>query len=158
MISLTNIKPLVKVALALVIIIVLIIITSLISGKFQRNGSISYKPSLPPTTKPVPLTQPAGFQSELSKVLPFLPYKTGNFSIEYQKEVNILSIKIAATSKDSYRSSKKEAEDFLKSKNISNVCALNIFWVPQIKDPSIRKSLETQDYYAATCLPPSPKK
>lgn len=154
--TLTQTKPIFKLFAGVGIILVIIITVTLLNSK-ERQPQV-YTPSPLPTIQPVKLTQPTLFQSELSKILQFLPYKQGNFSIEFQKEVNILSIKITADSKDDYREAKTKAESFIKSKGVQDICALNIFWVPQIKDSTIRKSLETPDYYATGCQPTPLKK
>lgn len=153
---LTKSKPLAKTVLALGILFLIVTIVTVFNISKDRNSSV-YKPSPIPQAQPIKLDQPIGFANELSKLRSSLPHSENGFTIDYQSEVNILSVKITAASKDQYRNLKGKAESFIKAKGVGDICSLNIFWVPQIEDSTIRKSLETQDLYASGCQPPPVK-
>ena len=146
--NLTKIRPYARFALLLGILLI-IILGVLIVRSAVREKPTRYSPT-PPTLNPVKLTQSPDFASELAKIKSALPYQGPNFSIEYLEPVNILSVKISAKTKDDYSQTKTKAEEYLKSRGVTNLCTLNIFWVPIVDQP-LRKSLNAQDLLTTTC-------
>lgn len=146
--NLTSIKaksPVFIGVLALIVFVLLIVIVkSLI--KPSRTSKI---PKLPTEVTPIP--QPSGFKDELSKINSSLPHKTSSYSIEYFKPGNLIRITVTTATLQQYSSAKTEAENFIKSKGVQDICKLNIFWSPDFP-VEFRKSLKPQDVRTTGCL------
>lgn len=151
--NLTKIKPYARFALVFGVLLI-IIIGILIVRTAPSRKPIKYLPT-PPPLNPVKLTQGQNFASELAKIKSTLPYKGPNFSIEYLEPVNILSVKISAQTKEDYSQAKTKAEEYLRSRGVTDLCVLNIFWVPMVNQ-SLRKSLNAGDLLTTNCPTGSP--
>ena len=156
--SLTNIKP--------VAILTTTATLLLISGLFfiiiLRYGP---KPNVLPSPSPIvfqtpspsprtftkaQLQQPIGFEEGTAKIKSILPYKTSAYLIEYEESINAINGKILkASNRLEFIKTRQTAEAFLKSKGISDLCTLNIFWLPpQNFDP---ESLNPTDLLTTNC-------
>ncbi len=152
--NLTNTKPLAIVAVILggVLIIAFVVF---IFGSLQKakqtppETSVPVKPSFPPLTG-AKLPQPKGFENELDKIKSILPYQGENYTIEYRQTLNMIGVRINAKSRDEYIQIRQNAEGSLKSKGVSDLCALNILWrTPD--DPRVRESLNAKDTITSGC-------
>ena len=147
-ISLTKLRPFFIPIVAIIVILLIIILGVFFSAK--RTPSTSYQPTVPPLTN-AKLSQPSGFEDQLSKLISSLPHTENGLQIEYFKPTNIVNVKITATNVEDFRSKKLKAEDFIKSKGVTDICKLNIFWVPKT-DPELSKSLAS-DLRTTGCTP-----
>lgn len=129
--NLTNIKPLIKYGIALVVIVLIVFTFSILTSE-RNNNSQEYKPPEPSPVVPQKIPQPVTFKTELSKIKPILPYSGNNYSIEYRDYLNAVEVEITAENREGYLKTKKQAEDFLKSKGLTDICSLNIFWIANI--------------------------
>lgn len=147
--SLTQIKPRAIIILIAVAAIILVAIIALIlTPKKKTPKQADFIPSIPPSVQPVP--QPSQFQDELNKIIDVLPYKTSTYTIEYFKPGNLITVIVRASSKNEYISTKSDAETFIKSKGVKDICNLNIIWSPQTSS-EIRKSLSPQEVRTTGC-------
>lgn len=129
MYNLTKIKPLALIAIVSMIILLMVIGVVVFPKGKKVPQPVEYKPSPPTKVNPVKLPQSSGFEVELSKIKSILPYRGLNYSIEFLKPVNIISVKIDASTKTTFINTKKQAEEFIRSKGVKDLCTLNIFWV-----------------------------
>lgn len=148
-ISLTETKPYAKSLIVLgllsTVLVIFLIIRTLTSGKSQE--AITYQPTSPPYSgKQLP--QAEGFDEELAKIKPSLPYSGNGFVIEYL-QANLVIIKISSTTKEAYLTAKKQAEDYLRLKGVNDLCILRIYWVSE--DDKVRKELSAQELYTSGC-------
>lgn len=156
--NLTNIKS-PALIIAGIGIIALILLVLLIINSFQKGKSETasvYKPSPIPSVKPTKLPQAGGFEEELAKIKPILPYSGENFTIRYRQAINTLDIEIQAQNREDFVKTRQEAEAFINSKGVSDLCTLNIFWgTPE--NSLLYKDLEAKDIITTDC-PVSPKR
>jgi len=126
--NLTKTKPL-ALAVGILAVIFLVIVGILVFSSEKKQVPQEYRPSPLPSVKPVPLSQPSGFEEEKSKLESFLPYKGPDYSIEFLKPVNIIIVKIDAQNQEEFVRIKNEAEQYIKDQGVEDICSLNIFWV-----------------------------
>lgn len=135
------------------VVIILIILTALIAlglvFRDKKTQTVESRPSSVPYTG-AKLPQPTGFENELNKIESQLPYQTQKYVIEYVKSINIINVKINATSRDDYLKTKLEVENYLKSKGVQDLCKLSIFWIAP-KDRAIRETMKPQDLTTTNC-------
>ena len=156
--NLTNIKPLALI-IAGIGFVALILLVLLIINSFQKSKSETasiYKPSPIPSLKPTKLPQAGGFEEELTKIKSILPYSGQNFTIRYRQTINTLDVEIQAQNREDFVKSRQEAEIFIKSKGVSDLCALNIFWETP-ENSLLYKDLQSKDILTTDC-PVSPKR
>lgn len=137
-------------ALIIVLLILAVLITVGIVFRGQRKQE---SPESRPTSVPytgVKLPQPSGFENELNKIKPELPRQAPKYVVEYVSPINIINVKISATSKEDYLKTKLEAESYLKGKGVQDLCKLSIFWIAP-KDSAIRKSMTPRDLTTTGC-------
>lgn len=147
--NLTKIKPLTIIGGILGAILFIVIIFLLFTNKKPQQPQ-SYQPSIPPRSTQKGLPQAENFQEELAKIQDILPYKTANYSIEYLKPANIVNIKLNGSSEERLLESKREAEAFIKEKGITDLCTLNIFWIPQVSQ-QLRQTLSAKNFTTTGC-------
>lgn len=156
--NLTKIKP-IALIIAGIGIVALILLVLLVINSFQKNkpetASI-YKPSPIPSLKPTKLPQASGFEEELAKIKSVLPYSGTNFTIRYRQAINTLDVEIQAQNREEFVNTRKEVEGFLKSKGVSDLCSLNIFWETP-ENSLLYKDLQSKDILTTDC-PVSPKR
>ena len=152
--NLTSIKPYVKIGILLTVIIVVVLLITIITSPKTKKVQ-EYTPDVPRSVVPVKIVQPPTFQSELSKLRPILPYKNNNLSITYKDYMNAVVVEVSAQNKTEYLASKKQAEDFIKSKGVANICSLNIFWIPKIPREN-RMDIQGGDVATTNCPPYKP--
>lgn len=152
--TLTNIKPMVKILVTSAALIFGVIILSIVITVLTHKNTPQIS-TTPPKITPQKITQVPTFINELSKLKSVLPYKAQNYSIEYLEPVNIINVKISASSEDEFIKVKKEAESYITSRGIKDICSLNIFWVP----PSnlAPKTIKATNLITTGC-PPIPKR
>ena len=148
--SLTNLKPYAKIIAVVAALIFVTILITIIIAIAQKKSGYKSPTTIPDQIQPKKLTQTQNFESEISKLKPFLPYADPNYKIEFLEPVNALNVQISAKSQNEYINTKKQAENFIKSKNITNICTLNIFWVP-IVSRDIRKTIQPTDLITTYC-------
>lgn len=148
--SLTSLRPYAKIAAIVAALIFITIAITIIFALIQKGSDYKPPTAIPDQIQPKKLTQPQNFESEISKIKPFLPYTGPNYKIEFLEPVNALNVLISAKSQNEYINTKKQAENFIKSKNITNICTLNIFWVP-IVSRDIRKTIQPTDLITTYC-------
>ena len=156
--NLTNIKSpaliIAGIGILALILLLFVVINSL--NKNRPEPTSVYKPSPIPSLKPTKLPQPEGFETELAKIKSVLPYKGKNFNIRYRQTINIVSVEIQAQNREEFIKTRQEAETFIKSKGVSDLCVLNIFWQTP-EDSLLYKDLESKDIITTDC-PVSPKR
>lgn len=153
--NLTNIKPYARLGIVLIIFVIIALVI-LISGSLRRKREVSQPSRIPSPTpivwKGAKLPQPTGFEGELVKIKSILPYTGPNYTIKYRQTLNMVAVDINAKNRDEYIKTRQEAEALLKSKGITNLCTLNIFWrTPD--DPLVRESLDARDIITTGCPP-----
>ncbi len=153
--TLSSIKPYTKLLIiaGIILVLLIIVIISLLPKrqKPQPVGEIAPTQTIPPI-QDVRLEQPQNFQTDLQKIAPILPFKSAKFEIVYQQSPNILTATVFATTPQQYLVNKTEAENLIKSKGVSDICSLNIFWNPPL---TLIKKINAQDTITTGC-PPSP--
>jgi len=148
--NLSKIKPLALAGIISAIVIVLILLgVGILTRSKKQSTSPQVTPSVVPF-HPAQLPQPTGFEKEVDKIKPILPYKTTNYTIEYLSPINIINVKITAKNRDEFLKAKQDAESFLKAKGVEDLCKLSIFWIAQT-DTNTRKSLSPKDLTTTNC-------
>src|SRR3989338_372961 len=104
----------------------------------------------PTETKKLP--QEVNFKDELSNIKEVLPYLGKDYSIEYIESINIINVKITASSAEEFKEIKKDAENFIKAQGVGDICALNIFWIPQVPQ-EVRKTINAKTLITTGCPP-----
>src|SRR3989344_5854560 len=156
--NLTNIKSpaliIAGIGILALILLLFVVINSL--NKNRPEPTSVYKPSPIPSLKPTKLPQPEGFETELAKIKSVLPYKGKNFNIRYRQTINIVSVEIQAQNREEFIKTRQEAETFIKSKGVTDLCVLNIFWETP-EGSLLYKDLTSKDILTTDC-PVSPKR
>ncbi|OGD83905.1 hypothetical protein A2165_00250 [Candidatus Curtissbacteria bacterium RBG_13_40_7] len=152
--NLTKIKPLALASLVISIIVIILISFLIISSlkKDKPSQTETYKEPPIPTLKPTKLPQEEGFEPELSKIKSILPYTGKNFTIRYRGSINIITVEIKAQSREEFITTRKEVEAFLKSKGVSDLCSLNIFWQTP-EGSTLHRLLGAKDLITSGCKP-----
>lgn len=149
--NLSKIKPLAIFGIVILIVILLgAILTGLIFRKEKVPTAIEYRPTIPPDA-PKKLQQSSKFDQELAKIKPLLPISGSNYKIEYLR-ANLVMVTIDVKTKTDYLATKQKVEQQIKSKGITDICSLKVFWLAP-KDAAVRKSLTPKDLTTTGCSP-----
>lgn len=154
--NLTNIKPYARLGIVLAILVIIVLVV-LISVSLSRKREVLQPSHIPSPTpivwKGAKLPQPAGFEDELAKIKSILPYSGPNYTIKYRQTLNIVAVEIPdAKNRDEYIKIRQNVETFIKSKGVTDLCTLHIFWRTP-NDPKVRESLDAQDIITTDCPP-----
>lgn len=148
--NLSKIRPIAIIGTVVVIAVILALVgLGLLSRNKNQPKPGEIKPSFVPFN-PVKLPQPTGFETELDKIKSNLPYRSEKFTIEYISSINIINVKISATSKDDFLKTKLEVENFFKEKGVKDLCQLSIFWIAP-KDRAVRETMTPKDLTTTNC-------
>jgi len=148
--TLTKIKPtIIKLLIILFFLGIFILITLLFSTNNKTETPRSQEKIEQPKTA---LKQKEGFDSELEKITKFLPYKGEGFSLEYVEALNLINAKIKADNVEGYLTIKNELEQFILSKEVEDICKLNIIWIAETSQ-DVRKSIDGKNFITTGCTP-----
>ena len=150
--NLTKLKPFAFLAGFLCLIIVILLLITLFKNSSSSKKAQIYTPPSPPKFSPKALPQAQNFASELDKIIKDLPYKTATYSLEYLKGANIINVKLFGANENELLTAKQDAEKFIKDKGVTDICALNIFWITQVSQ-EVRENLNAKNYITTGCKP-----
>ena len=153
--TLTQFKPFIKITIGFIVILIVAFIGFVLFSNQEDNQTskqnTAEKDVVQPTeTKKLP--QEVNFKDELSNIKEVLPYLGKDYSIEYIESINIINVKITASSAEEYKEIKKDAENFIKAQGVGDICALNIFWIPQVPQ-EVRKTINAKTLITTGCPP-----
>lgn len=148
-VNLTSIKPFAIIAGVLILTLITLLTAFLVTNRRQPLPSPTPQPSIPTVTG-AKIPQPSGFENELNKIKPLLPYTGASFTIRYKPSLNILEANIKAKSKEEFLKTRESAENLLRSKGVTDLCKLNIFWVPEV-DPAVSDQMSLIDTATTGC-------
>lgn len=140
-----NYKSYAIIALVIGLFFTAVIVVSLIVSSRKKTPE-DQKPQI--TGAMIP--QPEGFQNEIEKLQSQLPLEGPNYIVKYKQTLNLIEVEITAENKDEYLKTKALVETELKLRDITDICNLNIFWVPKVT-PAVYESIEIPDMTTQGC-------
>src|SRR3989339_1909339 len=119
--TLTQFKPFIKITIGFIVILIVAFIGFVLFSNQEDNQTskqnTAEKDVVQPTeTKKLP--QEVNFKDELSNIKEVLPYLGKDYSIEYIESINIINVKITASSAEEFKEIKKDAENFIKAQGV----------------------------------------
>lgn len=107
-----------------------------------------------PPTKPQPSSSPTAEEQAKTRFLAELPITTKDFHIGYSpKYSKVVAVEIFAQDQEEFLKTKKEAATFIKNFGISNLCELQVHFIPVEK--TLRQTVTPADQLPKGCPIPN---
>jgi len=154
--TLTKIKPVVIITVAVITAILIILIFGILATKEKTPKQNQTNTTQNQSKKSIKLPQAKNFDDELVKLKSSLPLQGPNYSVKFNGSLNIILAEVKANSAQEYLDTKTKIEEYIKSEEVDNICALNIFWVVKAS-PEVRNAIDVNDTLTTGCPVVPPK-